>query len=158
MQFASSQSLLPKPYGPGREKTSAHGFIRLRPHTETATPERAFLPRRAGAHLAPIARAAHALPADGPQGRAFRRLGRGRAIPAGNSRQAPCVQRAVSVETGAHRLWRCSLALQAKLPDGRNGAAPGHAYSAVAAQHFLYFLPLPQGQGSLRPTLGAARR
>src|SRR5207249_11647192 len=24
-------------------------------------------------------------------------------------------------------------------------------------QHFLYFLPLPQGQGSLRPTLRAAR-
>src|SRR5712691_9933899 len=26
-----------------------------------------------------------------------------------------------------------------------------------AAQHFLNFLPLPQGQGSLRPILGAAR-
>ena len=25
-------------------------------------------------------------------------------------------------------------------------------------QHFLYFLPLPQGQGSLRPTLGSSRR
>jgi hypothetical protein len=25
-------------------------------------------------------------------------------------------------------------------------------------QHFLNFLPLPQGQGSLRPTFGAVRR
>jgi len=24
-------------------------------------------------------------------------------------------------------------------------------------QHFLYFRPLPQGQGSLRPTLGSTR-
>jgi hypothetical protein len=24
--------------------------------------------------------------------------------------------------------------------------------------HFLYFLPLPQGQGSFRPTFGSARR
>ena len=28
---------------------------------------------------------------------------------------------------------------------------------AEAPQHFLYFLPLPQGQGSLRPTLGSGR-
>ena len=27
-----------------------------------------------------------------------------------------------------------------------------------APWHFLYFLPEPQGQGSLRPTLGASRR
>ena len=26
-----------------------------------------------------------------------------------------------------------------------------------APQHFLYFLPLPHGQGSLRPTLGSVR-
>ena len=30
-------------------------------------------------------------------------------------------------------------------------------YAAWAPQHFLYFLPLPQGHGSLRPTLGASR-
>ncbi len=29
---------------------------------------------------------------------------------------------------------------------------------SLSAQHFLYFLPLPQGQGSLRPTFGVARR
>lgn len=28
---------------------------------------------------------------------------------------------------------------------------------AASAQHFLYFLPLPQGQGSFLPTLGALR-
>src|SRR5258708_5712223 len=28
-------------------------------------------------------------------------------------------------------------------------------YAALAPQHFLYFLPLPHGQGSLRPTRGA---
>src|SRR5437773_872061 len=31
----------------------------------------------------------------------------------------------------------------------------GHA--ASRPQHFLYFLPLPQGQSSLRPTLGLSR-
>ena len=29
---------------------------------------------------------------------------------------------------------------------------------AAAPQHFLNFFPLPQGHGSLRPTLGSARR
>ena len=28
---------------------------------------------------------------------------------------------------------------------------------AATPQHFLYFLPLPHGQGSLRPTLGPSR-
>src|SRR5258706_13871149 len=28
-------------------------------------------------------------------------------------------------------------------------------YAALAPQHFLYFLPLPHGHGSLRPTRGA---
>jgi|GEM_PF-5500767 len=31
-------------------------------------------------------------------------------------------------------------------------------HSSPFRQHFLYFLPLPQGQGSLRPTLEAAVR
>lgn len=31
-------------------------------------------------------------------------------------------------------------------------------FSAYLPQHFLYFLPLPQGQGSLRPTRGSLRR
>ncbi len=37
------------------------------------------------------------------------------------------------------------------------GAAAGGERLRHAPQHFLYFLPLPQGQGSLRPTLGVAR-
>lgn len=36
-------------------------------------------------------------------------------------------------------------------------SSPRTIYPA-APQHFLYFLPLPQGQGSLRPTLGSSRR
>src|SRR5215813_10446605 len=31
------------------------------------------------------------------------------------------------------------------------------AYLAATPQHFLYFFPEPQGQGSLRPTLAAPR-
>lgn len=31
------------------------------------------------------------------------------------------------------------------------------AYAWSPAQHFLYFLPEPQEQGSLRPSLGVAR-
>ncbi len=37
----------------------------------------------------------------------------------------------------------------------RPGAPGGYA---AAPQHFLYFLPLPQGQGSLRPIFGVSRR
>src|SRR5271165_4438364 len=38
-----------------------------------------------------------------------------------------------------------------------HGPAVALACAQGAAQHFLNFLPLPQGQGSLRPILGAAR-
>src|SRR5579871_770806 len=31
-------------------------------------------------------------------------------------------------------------------------------HHALAPWHFLYFLPLPQGQGSLRPTFSPSRR
>src|SRR5688500_7550936 len=31
------------------------------------------------------------------------------------------------------------------------------AYTTPTPQHFLYFLPLPQGHRSLRPTLGTSR-
>ena len=37
-----------------------------------------------------------------------------------------------------------------------SGAATGRAGQAVM-QHFLYFLPDPQGQGSLRPIFGLER-
>ena len=38
-----------------------------------------------------------------------------------------------------------------------DAAGPPEVHAATP-QHFLYFLPLPQGQGSLRPTFGASRR
>ena len=148
---------LKKPQGLGREKTAAHGLIGLRAHAETAAPERAALPRRAGPHFAPVARAVHALPPYGAQRRPCRvaRL-RGRGRFAGQGRQTPDPQRTLRVRTGSYRSGGRPLAFQAKLPDERYGAASGHVYSAAAPQHFLYFLPLPQGQGSLRPTRGAA--
>src|SRR5215211_3707840 len=34
----------------------------------------------------------------------------------------------------------------------------GRADHAAAPWHFLYFFPLPHGQGSLRPTFGSSRR
>ena len=40
---------------------------------------------------------------------------------------------------------------------GLGGSGLFHEAEAVSAQHFLNFLPLPQGQGSLRPIFGAAR-
>src|ERR1700676_1869841 len=44
----------------------------------------------------------------------------------------------------------------AHLESIRHSAAP--VSQAVRPQQFLYFLPLPQGHGSLRPTFGASRR
>ena len=46
------------------------------------------------------------------------------------------------------------VAARLPLPDGgsRSGATPHQR-----PQQFLYFLPLPQGQGSLRPTFGPVR-
>jgi hypothetical protein len=45
-----------------------------------------------------------------------------------------------------------------KLP-AFSGRASQRGYGAVQApQHFLYFLPLPQGQASLRPTFGPSCR
>jgi hypothetical protein len=43
---------------------------------------------------------------------------------------------------------------------GRLFTPPGSKsfYATGAPQHFLYFLPLPQGQGSLRPIFGVSRR
>ena len=35
---------------------------------------------------------------------------------------------------------------------------PDQAFADEKPQHFLNFLPLPQGQGSLRPALGPCRR
>ncbi len=38
------------------------------------------------------------------------------------------------------------------------GGRVGHAFTPTGAPwHFLYFFPLPQGHGSLRPTFGSSR-
>lgn len=154
--------LLKKPQSLRREKTAAHGLIGLRPHTETAVPRagsfrapgrpapRADCPRSSCTAAARRARqpAQHRPPRQPPAPQAIRRQGR----------HAPGPQRALVIRTGTHRSGRCPLAFQAELPNGRYGAASGHAYSAAAPQHFLYFLPLPQGQESLRPTFGSGRR
>jgi hypothetical protein len=41
---------------------------------------------------------------------------------------------------------------------GRGGGDGWKSRRSHFPQHFLYFLPLPQGQGSFRPILGAALR
>src|SRR5437762_8972882 len=43
-------------------------------------------------------------------------------------------------------------------PGGLGGASADQETAVAAPWQRLYFLPLPQGQGSLRPTLGSARR
>ena len=49
-------------------------------------------------------------------------------------------------------------AVQAAAPGARPVPAVEPWPQPAAPWHFLYFLPLPQGQGSLRPGVGAARR
>jgi hypothetical protein len=44
------------------------------------------------------------------------------------------------------------------LPSGKHRVAPCYSMFSFAPWHFLYFLPLPHGQGSLRPTLGCSSR
>src|SRR6185312_15080192 len=43
-------------------------------------------------------------------------------------------------------------------PDGQRREPEDDYVVATSPWHFLYFFPLPQGQGSLRPTLGSLRR
>ena len=45
-----------------------------------------------------------------------------------------------------------------KLHRPRDWASRGDDFGRHAPQHFLYFLPLPQGQSSFRPGLGACNR
>src|SRR5271166_5981984 len=40
----------------------------------------------------------------------------------------------------------------------RDWASRGDDFGRQAPQHFLYFFPLPQGQSSFRPGLGACNR
>ncbi len=50
-------------------------------------------------------------------------------------------------EVSRSAMWKSTLTLAQQAPQLRQGSAIVHS----APQHFLYFLPLPQGQGSLRP-------
>ena len=152
----------------GGKKPAAYQLVGLGAHAETVTPQRTGLTRGAGAHFFPVASAEHALPPDGAQSLKPRlRLRRG----TGFVRQGcktPFPKGAVPVRAGAHSPARCSLAFKTELADGRQrpafAAAPGRRICAAlvqafsAPQHFLYFLPLPQGQGSLRPTLTSGLR
>src|SRR5262249_9047507 len=65
------------------------------------------------------------------------------------------------VGLGRHGSGAClaapKLVVVGRRPAGvpRRRSHPGHA---AAPWHFLYFFPLPHGQGSLRPTFGSSRR
>ena len=69
----------------------------------------------------------------------------------------------VSIETSSSAA-RCQNIDGSNLPG--NSGVPWHFTQAGyklrrgvhAPQHFLYFLPLPQGQGSFLPVFGVARR
>ena len=54
------------------------------------------------------------------------------------------------------RPWR-GTALS-DLPPVPKAVSPFQPLATVLPQHFFHFLPLPQGQGSFRPTLGCTRR
>ena len=59
-----------------------------------------------------------------------------------------------------HLLWFCPNAIGGAAPEA-GAVLPIHAAVfdyASAPWHFLYFLPEPQGQGSLRPTFSPVRR
>src|SRR5271165_4149716 len=68
----------------------------------------------------------------------------------------PLNQRPATLRTTCHstlpELHRSELRSKEYPAALATGYKPLRAY-VYAPQHFLYFLPLPQGQGSLRPTL-----
>ena len=160
---------LQKSQGFGSKKTPPHGLVGLRANAKPAMPQGTGIASRTGAHLHPVASTAHALPANGPQGLTRGFFRRGGAFLARQCGKPPGPKGALFIRAGANRLGRRTLALQTKLPDGcqRTILAPAGIFCAFcvrghqdleAPQHFLYFLPLPQGQGSLRPTLGSCLR
>jgi hypothetical protein len=76
----------------------------------------------------------------------------------------PLVRRTNHESRGPVRLLHSLGISCSQIFGGRHGlrefqAALSHHQCSIAAapQHFLNFLPLPQGQGSLRPTLGCWR-
>src|SRR5712675_745024 len=67
---------------------------------------------------------------------------------------APKSLAAMAVFT-SRRFWVCAAARSARLASALASCSRSTA-SSLARQHFLYLLPLPQGQGSLRPGLAIA--
>ena len=154
--------------GLGRKKTAAYQLVRLWPHTETVAPQHADLARAAGPHLSLVASAEHALPAYGAQSLTSGLVLRYGARLVRQGRETPVPQWTMPVGARAHSFGRCPLAFKAKLANGSQRAAfacsshrrfyASRAQAFPAPQHFLCFLPLPQGQGSLRPTLASGLR
>lgn len=152
----------------GRKKTAAYQLVRLWPHTKTVAPQHADLACRAGPYLAPVASAEHALPAYGAQSLTPCLVFRYGARLVRQGGKTPVPKRAMSVGTSAHGFARRPLAFKAKLANGSQRAAfacssrrrfcAARTQAFPAPQHFLCFLPLPQGQGSLRPTLASGLR
>src|SRR5437667_12303941 len=56
-----------------------------------------------------------------------------------------------------HQIGRQPTARQSRYGGGASLTLPEKLH-ATRPQQFLYFLPLPQGHGSLRPTFGIERR
>src|SRR5437588_12165070 len=58
--------------------------------------------------------------------------------------------------------WLCQIGRQPTARQSRYGGGASltlrEKLHATRPQQFLYFLPLPQGHGSLRPTFGIERR
>lgn len=125
-----------------------HTLERAGQHTKAVRPQRTGLLRITGAHILPGTCAQETVLADAPQG-------------AGTFRQRHCgalaerVENAGCVGAGKHRGCRASLAFQAEAPQCLGCLTCRHGNHLP--QHFLYFAPLPQGQGSLRPTRGVSR-
>src|SRR5271166_842254 len=64
-----------------------------------------------------------------------------------------------NVFTGPNRPLGSNGTMDAvKVHRPRDWASRGDDFGRQAPQHFLYFLPLPQGQSSFRPGLGACNR
>jgi len=64
-----------------------------------------------------------------------------------------------NVFTGPNRPLGSNGTMDAvKVHRPRDWASRGDDFGRQAPQHFLYFLPLPQGQRSFRPDLGACNR
>gem|GEM_PF-5463372 len=69
------------------------------------------------------------------------------------------VVQATAASRFTHRIGVAMFSSSWKAPWNGDGdvASPLLLGAQEAPQHFFAFLPLPQGQGSLRPTLGAFR-